>query len=160
MSEPKRGDKQDHGDQYRVTGEAWILYFEDATVPQELFSGYGAEQAARSRWENAKLNWSCHLFATVEPCVGSAVPHIDAEALRLAREFVDPGAAGARNCAIAAIRRDIGPKTAAMVEEALVVAGELVRLSERVWPAARDGMARDIAKQIEDGAPGDSQASR
>lgn len=62
---------------------SWILFYEDAEMEQILFSGYGAEQAARKAYERALTNWSCHLF------VSPALPLLDAlEQARKELEFV------------------------------------------------------------------------
>ena len=41
---------------------AWLIYFEDAQRPAELFSGEGAEEAAAARYQALLPNWNCHLF--------------------------------------------------------------------------------------------------
>ncbi len=48
--------------------DAWILVYEDASVEDERFSGDGATEAARKRFDRARENWACHLFR----CVRSA----------------------------------------------------------------------------------------
>lgn len=41
---------------------AWLLWYEDNSVEPEVFSGLGAEKAARARFESARQNWTCRLF--------------------------------------------------------------------------------------------------
>lgn len=41
----------------------WMVYYEDASVAPEIFFGEGAEQAARARYAQAKVSWSCHLLS-------------------------------------------------------------------------------------------------
>ena len=43
----------------------WILWFYDQDAPPILFSGKGAEDAARRAFEKANMAWTCHLLATV-----------------------------------------------------------------------------------------------
>ena len=45
---------------------AWLIFFEDDEVKDEVFSGEGAEDAARYRLEQCKMNWACHLFQEVD----------------------------------------------------------------------------------------------
>jgi hypothetical protein len=44
----------------------WIIAYEDAEIPIEVFTGEGAEAAARTRYAQAKDSFTCHLFASVE----------------------------------------------------------------------------------------------
>lgn len=43
----------------------WLIYFEDKSVNPEVFTGEGAEAAARHRFKVLLGNWSCHLFRSV-----------------------------------------------------------------------------------------------
>lgn len=43
----------------------WMVYYEDADARPEVFFGEGAEAAARARYDQAKMNWSCHLLSRV-----------------------------------------------------------------------------------------------
>jgi len=46
--------------------DAWIIWFEDPSVPLEMFSGEGAEDAAHRTFRDRLVNWNCHLFRTIE----------------------------------------------------------------------------------------------
>jgi len=41
----------------------WLIYFEDATMPPEIFTDEGA---ARQRFSDVGDHWNCHLFKLVE----------------------------------------------------------------------------------------------
>lgn len=43
----------------------WMVYFEDAARPPEVFFGEGAEENARLRYKQARDHWSCHLLSRV-----------------------------------------------------------------------------------------------
>ncbi len=43
----------------------WIIYFEDADKAPEVFTGEGSGEAARVRFAECQLAWTCHLFASV-----------------------------------------------------------------------------------------------
>ncbi len=58
--------------------DAWLLVFADQDVKSELFTGHGAEDAARSRFEQAKASWTCRLFRSVAS-TGYASPEETAE---------------------------------------------------------------------------------
>jgi len=45
--------------------KSWLLWYEDHTVPPEVFSGFGAEQAARLSFLRAKQHWTCRLFEEI-----------------------------------------------------------------------------------------------
>ncbi len=45
----------------------WVIWFEDAEVLPEVFTGTGAEAAARKRFESAIVSWSAHLLKSSEP---------------------------------------------------------------------------------------------
>lgn len=53
-----------------ASDEAWIIWFEDAGMPPETFTGYGAIEAARKRFDMVRSNWNCHLFRRVETDCG------------------------------------------------------------------------------------------
>ena len=44
----------------------YLIYFEDAEVPCDIYDGQGAEEAARKRFKDASQNWACHLFQKIE----------------------------------------------------------------------------------------------
>jgi len=44
----------------------WVIMFEDAEVPAEVFSGYGAEDAARRRFSDVGKTYNCTLFSEVK----------------------------------------------------------------------------------------------
>jgi hypothetical protein len=44
---------------------AWMIVFEDRDEAREVFTGHGAEEAARKRFDQLKGNWSIHLFQRV-----------------------------------------------------------------------------------------------
>jgi len=39
-----------------------MIVYEDTDVGPEVFMGEGAEEAARARYEQSLISWSCHLF--------------------------------------------------------------------------------------------------
>ena len=41
---------------------AFLILYDDADMPPEVFCGEGAETAARARFASAKGHWSCTLF--------------------------------------------------------------------------------------------------
>lgn len=43
----------------------WMVYYEDADVKPEIFFGEGSEVAARARYAQANMSWSCHLLSRV-----------------------------------------------------------------------------------------------
>ena len=43
----------------------WMVHYEEAGKPPEIFFGEGAENAARQRYAVANHNWSCHLLSRV-----------------------------------------------------------------------------------------------
>lgn len=45
--------------------DVWLIFFEDADQPPEIFSGEGAKEAARRRFADVRQAWSCHLFRRV-----------------------------------------------------------------------------------------------
>lgn len=45
---------------------AWILRYADQDMPDENFSGYGAEDAARERFKRQRSAWSITLFREVD----------------------------------------------------------------------------------------------
>ena len=55
------------GEVSETPAETYILWYEDAEVEQVMFSGHGAEEAAQKTYEQALLNWSCHLFVSPIP---------------------------------------------------------------------------------------------
>lgn len=83
----------------------------------------------RGRFGEWLLQVSDDLIAELLSPSSSTSASIDPEILRLARQFIDPESAGARETAIRAIGREIGPKTEGMVREAVMISRELVRLS-------------------------------
>jgi hypothetical protein len=46
-------------------GDAWLILFDDADVGPELFTGEGAERAAKLRYEALAQSWSVYLFRSV-----------------------------------------------------------------------------------------------
>jgi len=50
-----------------VNENTWLIWFEDAGVRPEVFTGEGAADAANLRFHALKDNWNCHLFVKVEP---------------------------------------------------------------------------------------------
>jgi hypothetical protein len=44
---------------------AWLLWFDDPSVESEVFTGEGAEEAAKTIYESARQHWSCTLFKEV-----------------------------------------------------------------------------------------------
>lgn len=40
----------------------WLIWFEDAEMDPETFSGCGAEDAAKRRYNQLLGNWTCHLM--------------------------------------------------------------------------------------------------
>lgn len=42
---------------------AWLIHYEDADRDVEIFTGEGAETAARSRYDESCQSWNCTLFA-------------------------------------------------------------------------------------------------
>jgi hypothetical protein len=61
----------------RPAADAWIIWFEDASMPPETFTGYGATEAARKRFDMVRSNWNCHLFQRVETDCGVERPAVD-----------------------------------------------------------------------------------
>jgi hypothetical protein len=49
-----------------MSDERWLLWFADPDKKPEHFSGHGAEEAARRRFDQARMAWTCWLFRTVE----------------------------------------------------------------------------------------------
>lgn len=45
---------------------AFLIFYEDHVVTPEVFTGEGAEYAARTRFKQARDHWSCHLFAKID----------------------------------------------------------------------------------------------
>lgn len=52
--------------------ETYLIFFEDPDKPAEIFSGAGAEFAARWRYAQALGNWTCHLFGKLGPTIPTA----------------------------------------------------------------------------------------
>jgi hypothetical protein len=46
--------------------DAYIIHFEDADVPIEVFCGYGSGDAARKAFEQHLSQWNCQLFRMVD----------------------------------------------------------------------------------------------
>lgn len=44
---------------------AWLIYYDDKDMPVEVFSGCGAEDAARRRFDRQRGRWTMHLFKEV-----------------------------------------------------------------------------------------------
>ena len=44
---------------------AFIVWFDDADLPPCVFSGYGAEDAARTFYELKRQAWTVHLFKEI-----------------------------------------------------------------------------------------------
>lgn len=44
---------------------AMLIWYDDASVPPEMFSGHGAEDAAYSRYEQISTSWNAHLFVRI-----------------------------------------------------------------------------------------------
>jgi hypothetical protein len=42
--------------------QPWIIWFEDASMNPEVFSGVGAEAAAKARYGQLNVNWNVHLL--------------------------------------------------------------------------------------------------
>lgn len=40
----------------------WLIFFADASMKPEYFTGLGAERAARERYKQLLGNWNCRLF--------------------------------------------------------------------------------------------------
>lgn len=53
---------------------AFLIFYEDHVVTPEVFLGDGAEQAARTRFKQARDHWSCHLFAQIDDSTRPAQP--------------------------------------------------------------------------------------
>lgn len=60
-----------------MDNSAWIIWFEDAERSPEIFSGYGARDAAFRRFEALNQNWNCHLFQKVLPAPATPKPGQD-----------------------------------------------------------------------------------
>ena len=65
-------------------GSAWLIYFEDQSEKPEIFSGCGAEVAARERFRVLSFAWNCHLFQKI-------AGHDWDKRDRLARESISEG---------------------------------------------------------------------
>ena len=61
--------------------DAWLIYFEDVDVRPEIFTGEGAEQAARHAYKRALTNWNCHLFQKVAEPPHACVPKLIGNAM-------------------------------------------------------------------------------
>lgn len=47
----------------RLRGDdIWLIFFEEADVKSEIFSGEGCENVAKKRFEQCSISWSCYLF--------------------------------------------------------------------------------------------------
>lgn len=44
----------------------WAIFYEDASVPPEVFMGCGAEEAAKAAYEERRTNWNCWLLVAVD----------------------------------------------------------------------------------------------
>lgn len=49
-----------------MSEDAWIVYYQDASVDQVLFAGEGAEEAAWTHFNDARQHWSVVLFKEVD----------------------------------------------------------------------------------------------
>ena len=60
---PLRDDASPPPQPAQEVGEfPWIIYYDDPSVPPEIFGGAGAEKSARARFAEAQNNWNCTLF--------------------------------------------------------------------------------------------------
>lgn len=57
-----------HDSQQRM----WLLLFDDPTHDSMIFTGYGAEAAARRAFAKKSRHWNCYLLATARyvPALG------------------------------------------------------------------------------------------
>lgn len=49
-----------------TTPPAWLIHFADQDHGPEIFTGDGAEEAARMRFSMASDNWTCYLFKQID----------------------------------------------------------------------------------------------
>ena len=49
----------------REEDKVWMIVYDDAERQHETFSGHGAHDAALRRFDDAALNWNCHLFERI-----------------------------------------------------------------------------------------------
>lgn len=56
---------------------AWLILFDDAEVKPEVFTGNGAERAARERFKALSDNWNAHLFALAESNTSPATMDVE-----------------------------------------------------------------------------------
>lgn len=54
--------------------DVYVLHFDDADMPIEVFMGYGARDAAFRRYAQARASWECHLLAPVTEPVPEPAP--------------------------------------------------------------------------------------
>ena len=69
--------------------EVWLIWYEDQDRKPELFSGCGATEAAKRRYEQLSITWNCHLFRKVSPSIDkptTTTPDKTVEALEIARK--------------------------------------------------------------------------
>ncbi len=64
-----------------MTGDVWLIYFEDKDMAPEVFVG---EENSRRRFDQLRQNWSVHLFrlADAELCLCAAIRMPDGEVVR------------------------------------------------------------------------------
>lgn len=96
----------------------WMIYFYEAGLPPEIFSGDGAEVAARMRFEQVSIGYNCRLLAPVGALV-SPTP----EVVRMARQQgyddgVAAAAASARREALEEVARSLTSAAAALYHDA------------------------------------------
>lgn len=115
----------------------WMIYFYEAGLPPEIFSGDGAEVAAWMRFEQVSIGYNCRLLAPVGALV-SPTP----EVVRMARQQgYDDGVAAAT----ASARREA-------LEEAAVVASAKLHIPKGTYIEPEfdnyQGGLRDAARTI------------
>lgn len=50
----------------KLRNKAWLILYDDQDVKPEIFSGEGAEAAAKYRFRQLSTNWNAHLFVLYE----------------------------------------------------------------------------------------------
>jgi uncharacterized sporulation protein YeaH/YhbH (DUF444 family) len=66
IAEPLKALQAEIAELRREHGKLWLIFFDDADVPLEVFSGEGAEESARARFEAIRGSWNATLFCSID----------------------------------------------------------------------------------------------
>ena len=59
---------------------SFIIVFDDASVEEEMFTGYGARDAALRRYDQISISWNAHLYVKIDSnSRDCTIPNADVE---------------------------------------------------------------------------------